>query len=217
MFQMRLIIIIAIIGLLMLASCSEQDVKKSESTTDTNSIDVSLNNDAQSDDGPIETLENQEAQELAEKEAQEKEEQKFTCEDWAKTLIPNAVTVYEGEITCDRYVSGKWRDGTVIKINARGVEFVNDVNKRVQVLQGAEVGEDASKYYIKAFNGDLVNLRYEKEAKQGSTILGVNEFEIKVKSYERLDSTRMQADSSACEYYEYKIDNYEVELCNRVG
>ena len=190
----------------MLASCSDVEVSVKKKITD-NKTEASVNLEIDKNVAPEEP-------EVPEDKV---EENKFTCEDWAQTLIPEFVTVYEGEPICDREVFGTFRDGTVIKLEARGIEFVKNINKRLQIVAGSEKGEDVSKYYIKAFNGDLVNLHYVKSMKRGNEILGDNEFEIKVLSYERMESSKEQADSTDCVTYEYKLGNYEFVSCTRVA
>jgi len=139
-----------------------------------------------------------------------------TCEEWATLLVPNTVKLYEGQTQCERALIGFWKDGTPIKINNRKIEFANNKNTNLQMLLGSEEGEQIDRFYLKSYGGDILTFLYEKKINDNDgTIIGTNEFEIKVDSYEKLESSKIEDEALGCAYYEYRLGNYEFISCTK--
>jgi len=207
---MKIYFVISLIIVLALAACTLADDKKANEDTlivDDAKSTGNLPKDNSEDDSDWTDLTPPE---------KKVEPKKPSCEDWAETMIPVNVKLYEGQTQCERSLSGIWKDGSPVKINHRKIEFINNENRNLQMMAGSEAGEKVDEFYLKSYGGDTLTFKYEKNA-QGSdgTIIGVDEFEMEVDSYQRLEDSMLVAEELGCAYYEYKLMDYEFLSCTK--
>lgn len=141
-----------------------------------------------------------------------------TCEEWAKSMVPETFTVHEGVGSCERSLSGLWNDDEYLRLIGRNVEFTNNKNRKFVIELGEEIGEDPARYYIKAFNGDVASLVYEKSVRTSqNTLLGLDKFQVNANGYKRIESSVRDAEGIGCLYYDYMIDDYTISGCEKVS
>lgn len=139
-----------------------------------------------------------------------------TCEQWAEDLIPDYVTVHEGDTRCERILKGVWGDDEPVRIMGSSIEFIRDFNKRFKLEKGAAVGENSDLFYLKSYGNEYLNFGYEvKVVNSEGVIVGKREFEVKVKALGQRES--VAADEIGCVWTNYTFVEPEITNCNQVS
>ena len=141
-----------------------------------------------------------------------------TCEEWATELVPEFITVHEGVGACERSLKGTWTDDSPVKLIGRNIEFTNNQNRKFMIAQGKEIGEDPSRYYVRAFNGEIANLGYLQEVRNSAGVLiGYDKFTVNANGYERMDISIKESDGIGCYYYDYLVNDFTITECEKAS
>jgi hypothetical protein len=140
----------------------------------------------------------------------------ISCHDRADELVPENVTVYEGDSQCRRKLYGSWTNGEPVVLVGKNVEYWNGENRKFQVVIGSLPGEDTFKYYLKDYGEDKVSFKYTKQVIKDGVIKGYDSFEIVVDSFSRIKGSETELEEFGCMKYEYALGEYEFLSCENI-
>lgn len=149
------------------------------------------------------------------------EPEEISCEEWAASLVPEYVTLYEGEAHCTLELTGKWLDGEAIYADGNGVEHIRGKNKRLKMEPGKLAGEDVDYYYLRAYNDEPLAFSYSKQVLNSyGEIIGTNTFRIGIDHFEKNDASSSKyaedIEVLGCAKYDYYLSGAVVTSCQKV-